>query len=180
MSDNSEQLTQSNRKASDLETRRRLLKASAAAPLVATLTPTSAFAMSSATQCADPKANPSGAVAKQNNADKWTRTTVNCLVKKSGYGRKPGPNKLYQIQGEWRDTSGQLWRQGGGSGRRFKMRHYSMTQEKVLDYFDVERDPVIHKSSWPKHQTSNFPRKTPLTASCYASLTTGAIVGKLP
>lgn len=147
-------------------TRRRLLKASAAAPLAATLMPNAAFALSSAVQCAKAD-NDYQRVQPDLDADKAVRRPVMMYRKKNG---KDGPDRLFKVGGEMYRSNGNMH---DISNRRLRNRYRQGEERYVLEYFDVDQEGVIGQGPFPGKSFQGYttsPEATPLSMSCYASI----------
>ncbi len=154
--------------AKDLEARRRLLKASAAAPLIATLTPSSALALSSAAACSrggkdDLSGEKYATFTDDPHADSAVRRRVDCWTKNKG----PGPKEVYLIDGNYYDGHG-----GYASVSPDKLRdNYTHSDKYVLVMFDVSGSGAVEKGSWPMVKSGKEGMKgTPLSGSCWASI----------
>lgn len=152
-------------------TRRRLLKASAAAPLIASLAPSTAMAMASAAQCAASDFREVELVRYTvENAD-YTATNRRVVVhyKRNGEDLKPRhthltlPLELFDIDGDLYDS------EGGGPHlvlRRHRNLYYEKSRVSVAEMVDVSGEKLVHRGPWPKENGS----VTPLSGSCWASL----------
>ena len=149
-------------------TRRRLLKASAAAPLIASLAPSTAMAMSSAAQCAG--GDFSNKKFAENGNSLYGDTAVRIEVP---YFKKTKPNKsvkhlandLYDINGRFFHNSGkEYW----PSDEALSM-HYDKTTAYVLELFDISDGQAVSVGVWPQVQVNDL-TATPLTGSCWTSL----------
>ena len=152
-------------------TRRRLIKASAAAPLVATLTPNSALALSSAAGACAGGDFSNKKFAKNGNSingDTAVRYAVPYYQKKSGNNRTGWANKLYEIDREYYDQDG-----GTHPCTREGLRdYYDKDTAHVLALFDVSEGDARFVGLWPKVQIHDM-YATPMTGSCWTSLNGG-------
>lgn len=157
----------------DKALRRRLLKASAVAPVVATLTPNSAFALSSAANCAGGDFSNKKFAKNGNslNGDTAVRQAVD-YWQKSGPNVPGLPNKVYLIDGMFYSQNGTSY--VDTPQVRQKLRdHYDHDTAHVLALFDVSQGDAQLKGLWPKYQIDDM-HATPLTGSCWTSLTAGS------
>ena len=158
------------------ELRRRLLRASAVAPVVATLTPNSALALSSAAHCAGGDFSNKKFEKNGNsiNGDTAVRQAVD-YWEKSGSNVPGLPNKLYMIDGMYYSQNGTAY--ADTREVRHKLRdHYEKDTAHVLALFDVSQGDAELKGLWPKYQIDDM-YATPLTGSCWTSLSAGASSG---
>lgn len=160
----------SNAPAPDDALRRRLLKASAAAPLVATLTPNSALALSSAIAACSRGDFSNKKFADNGNSingDTAIRVPVTYWQKKSGGGNPTGwDNKLYEIDGG-------LYGQSGAENHPTTAEleaYYEKDTAYVLELYDISSGQPSAVGLWPKVQESGL-SATPITGSCWTSLT---------
>lgn len=143
-------------------TRRRLLKASAAAPLLASLAPNTALAMSSAAQCVG---NPEFATFPEAVAvgsdDTAVRVTIPVFTY-NGNGNPPQqlPTVLYQIGDAYFGADGASYSPNGNA-----LNQFDESSVEVLQLFNAHGEPI---GLWPEVQIS--PSATPLSGSCWASL----------
>jgi hypothetical protein len=148
-------------------TRRRLLKASAAAPLLASMAPNAALAMASATQCAggdfnNRRANP--------DRDSAARLAVpfyrlpNELPRVQGLART-----LYDINGTYYNASGRVFATSEGELVGLS---YVKGETYVLALYDVSGGSAELAGYWPQIPRSAFndTTATPLSGSCWTSL----------
>lgn len=156
--------------------RRRLLKASAAAPVIATLTPNSALALSSAAQCAGGDFSNKKFEKNGNsiNGDTAVRQAVD-YWQKSGRSVAGLPNKVYLIDGTFYSQNGTPY-PDTPEVRRKLSKHYDHDKAHVLALFDVSKGDAQLTGLWPKYQIDET-HATPLTGSCWTSLTAGASSG---
>lgn len=148
-------------------TRRRLLKASAAAPLAATLTPNAAFALSSAVQCAANTENYSP-VADHPEADKAVRRQATYFHRKRD--RKSGPRTLVQIDGELYTESG---RSVSLPDNKLHKRYDRGDDKYLLEYFDVDGEGILGSGPFRGKRFQHYAvshEATPLTVSCMTSI----------
>lgn len=148
--------------------RRRLLRASAAAPVIASLTPNSALALSSAAACAGGEFSNKKFEKNGNsiNGDTAVRQAVPYWQKKRGKRNKTGwANKLYLIDGRHYDQDGNSYQctQAGLD------RYYDHDTAHVLALFDVSGSDAGFVGLWPKTQIDPS-HATPMTGSCWTSL----------
>lgn len=157
--------------------RRSLLKASAAAPVVATLQTGSAWAMASTIQCvvqdaAQPDRPDDTGEFERATDDGWVRQAVN-----KWYVRNASniPKILYDVDGNGRD--GILYNANGDpkNGSSFTDDPNFATNPEtvyVVTAFEPQGSPVTNatdEGSWPKNQFDNVSHQ-PLTDSCWTSV----------
>lgn len=154
-------------------TRRRLLKASAAAPLLASLAPNAAMAMASAAQCAGGDFS-NKKLAENGNSlygDTAVRIEVPYYKKKSGPSVNGLANDLYDINGRFFHNSGtEYWPSDSDLET-----HYDKTSAWVLELFDVSEGQAVSVGVWPQVQVNEL-TATPLTGSCWTSLDPSGLV----
>lgn len=183
------------------EKRRQLLKASAAAPLLATLHPSSALAMNSAISCAQPmsvsnKKDPNNGNSLNGDTAyrvavrffKWPGGNKNHANNNNGCnvsGAQNLPNNLYYIDDGVHPAA--FYSQDGSphyiSEYDLICLGYEEEVRYVVGVFDVYdgddhvSDPVVYKGLWPaateydEHAVSLS--GTPLSQSCLTSLVSG-------
>ena len=156
----------------DFKARRRLLKASAAIPLIGTLSPGAALAAAS-TQCD----------INGNDFEPVVVADDNALRVEAQYWKSKNnnlANDLYEVNQRFYDalTGAEVFpeaKSGGGGGLHG---YKSEGQRYVLAYVDVERDPATGKIISQQPQiTGFFPRSntggTAMADSCWDSITGG-------
>lgn len=150
--------------------RRRLIKASATAPLVATLTPNSALALSSAAgACAGGDFSNKKFLDNGNsiNGDTAVRQAVPYWQKKPRHN-PDWANKLYLIDGEYWDQRGR----SHNCSEPGLTQDYDTDTAYVLALFDVSNGEADFVGLWPKVQIDST-YATPMTGSCWTSLNGG-------
>lgn len=151
-------------------TRRRLLKASAAAPVIVSLTPNAALAMASAAQCSG------GSFSNMKSASQGNSLQGDTAVRlEVPYFKKQGPsvqglaNDLYDINGVYYHNSGTVY----ATNREELLGHgYVESTRHVLVLFDVNGSTPEIVGYWPQIPESAFNElhATPMTGSCWTSL----------
>lgn len=167
----SEQQNQGSNSSGVSKGRRRLLKASAAAPLVATLHPGAALAASSAFQCAggdfsNKKFEDNG---NSINGDTAMRVEIDYYERIGNAARLPdgtklNQKKLYLIDGQLFDQDGEVHYLNDDVLDDY----YEHGVTHVLELYDIGDNYISKLGPWPKYQL-NQPG-TPLVKSCWSSL----------
>ncbi len=151
-------------------TRRRLLKASAAAPLLASLTPNAALAMSSAAQCSGGNFSNMKSASQGNSLQGDTAVRMEVpYFKKQGPSVQGLANNLYDINGVYYHNSGTPY----ATNRDELLSHgYEESTRHVLVLFDVSGGKPEIVGYWPQIPESSFNdmHATPMTGSCWTSL----------
>tara|TARA_R100000005_G_scaffold87974_1_gene57554 strand:- start:3341 stop:3865 length:525 start_codon:yes stop_codon:yes gene_type:complete len=151
-------------------TRRRLLKASAAAPLLASLTPNAALAMSSAAQCSGGNFSNMKSASRGNSLQGDTAVRMEVpYFKKKGPSVQGLANDLYDINGVYYHNSGTAY----ATNRDELLGHgYKESTRHVLVLFDVSGGKPEIVGYWPQIPESSFNdmHATPMTGSCWTSL----------
>ncbi len=152
-------------------TRRRLLKASAAAPLLASMAPNAALAMASATQCAGGDFN-----NRRGNPDRdsATRRAVPFYRLPPDLDRVPGlARTLFDIDGVYYNGAGRTF---ATTEQELLGYSYEKGETYVLALFDVTGESAELAGYWPQIPRSAFndSTATPLSGSCWTSLMTSS------
>ncbi len=163
---------QNNGQEEDFKARRRLLKASAAIPLIGTLSPGAALAQAS-TQCDANGTNFEPVVAAD---DKALRVLAQYWEAKHNNRGNDLGNDLYEVNQRYYDalTGDEVFpepKRGGNGLHGYKHKG----QRYVLCYVDVEKDPATGKIMSQRPQiTGFFPQRntfgTAMSDSCWDSI----------
>lgn len=163
--------------------RRRLIKASATTPLIATLTPSSALALSSAANCAggdfsNKKFTKNGSSIIVDDDGKIIGGGDNAVRQAVDYWQKVGPNvpglpnKVYLIDGLLYDQAGNSYPKTDENMAKLNSSAYEADTAYVLALYDVSDGEVTYAGLWPKVQIDDT-YATPMTGSCWTSLAIG-------
>lgn len=167
-------------RSTELEARRRILKASAAAPLLATLAPNAALAASSAVTCA-PRHEVSNHKNPENGNsvnDGVIRQAVEFYKAKNGVQLPMGmDNRYYKIGNAYFHNSG---RSRALSAQDLSDYFKPPQVRWVLAVFDITVEPAQYIGLWPQVQVTGGTgpfyyshASTPLHGSCWTSLSGG-------
>lgn len=155
----------------DFATRRRLIKASAVAPIVATLTPNAALAANSLDQCMQRSAKVMSQYSPESMVGNQDLASMNSEVMQFQRTSSSAeyPNTLYMIEGDYYAAASpgvpvQL-------DDKDLQDHYGAGQPvHVPSIFTVPAngEHPVYKGEWPK--VAMTPHQTPLHGSCWSSL----------